>query len=189
MKKVEKTDPIRSLHEIMAIKELLEERPRDLLLFTLGINNGLRISDILQLKVYQLKNLHPGEYIYIKEVKTGKQNIINMNKSVYKAFKKYVKAYRPRDEDYVFKSRQGGNRPITKNRAWQLVNEWAKTLNLEGNYGTHTLRKTFGYVQRKYYGVSYEILCKRFNHSNPATTMLYLGITADEVTEILQNEI
>lgn len=69
------------------------------------------------------------------------------------------------------------------------IKKWCRTLNLKGNYGAHTLRKTFGYIQRTKYGVGFEILCKRFNHSNPAVTMRYLGISDEEVIAILHNEI
>jgi hypothetical protein len=50
-------------------------------------------------------------------------------------------------------------------------------------------RKTFGYIQRTKYGVSFEVLCKRFGHSSPAITMRYLGIDDREVKGILLNEI
>ncbi|MFW5793836.1 MAG: site-specific integrase, partial [Bacteroidota bacterium] len=84
---------------------------------------------------------------------------------------------------------QKGNRPLTVSYANRLIKSWCKTINLRGNYCTHTLRKTFGYIQRKHYGVGYDILCKRFNHSSPAVTMRYLGIEDKEVNGILMNEI
>ena len=70
-----------------------------------------------------------------------------------------------------------------------LVKKWAGEINLKGNYGGHTLRKTWGYIQRTIYGVGFEILCKRFNHSSPAITMRYLGIEDKEVQNILMNEV
>ncbi len=57
-----------------------------------------------------------------------------------------------------------------------MVKRWTCEINLKGNFGAHSLRKTWGYVQRTFYGVGFEILCKRFNHSSPAITMRYLGI-------------
>jgi len=59
----------------------------------------------------------------------------------------------------------------------------------QGNYGAHTLRKTSGLMQRTKYGVGFEVLAKRFNHSSPVTTMRYLVLTSDEVNEVLMNEI
>jgi hypothetical protein len=68
---------------------------------------------------------------------------------------------------------------------------WNKklTANLKGPYGTHTLRKTWVYIQRTKFGVGFEIICKRYNHSNPAVTMRYRGIQDKEVQDILMNEI
>ncbi|MFN2268132.1 MAG: hypothetical protein ABR533_07630 [Desulfonatronovibrio sp.] len=67
-----KVEPIRNLEDIKAIKQLLQNKPRDLLLFTMGINNGLRIGDILKLKVKQVQGLKPGEVLRIREQKTDK---------------------------------------------------------------------------------------------------------------------
>lgn len=48
-----------------------------------------------------------------------------------------------------------------------------------------------GYIktQKTEFRVFFEVLCKRFNHSNPSTTMRYLGIQTKEVGRILMNEI
>jgi len=183
-------EPIRKLEDIKAIKKMLSDKPRDLLLFTMGINNGLRISDLLNLKVRQVKHLKPGDYITIKEKKTGKQNILMVNKAVHKALKSYLDTIEPAsDESPLFPSRQGASKSLTVQRVHQMVKAWTKAINLPGNYGTHSLRKTFGYIQRTQYGTGFEILAKRFNHSSPAVTMRYLGLSSDEVNGILLNEI
>ncbi len=68
-----KVDPIRNEADIAAIKKLLTDNPRDLLLFVLGINNGLRAGDLLKLKVAQVRKLKPGQTTTIVESKTGKE--------------------------------------------------------------------------------------------------------------------
>ena len=181
-------DPIKSLDDIKAIKVLLADKPRDLLLFTMGINNGLRIGDLLQLKVGQVRHLKPGEYIMVREQKTGKENCLMVNKAVYKALRSYLDKVQPKDDDYLFASRQGGS-PLTVQRVHQMIKGWTKQINLQGNYGTHSLRKTFGYIQRTQFKVGFEVLAKRFNHSSPAVTMRYLGLSSDDVNGILMNEI
>lgn len=182
-------DPIRRSEDIQAIKQLLSGTPRDLLLFTMGINNGLRAGDLLMVKVKDVKSLKPGEYITIKEAKTGKQNILMVNKAVHKALRSYLEKVQPRDDDYLFASRKT-REPLTIQAVNGLIKKWTKTINLNhGNYGAHSLRKTFGFIQRTKYGVGFEVLAKRFNHSSPTTTMRYLGLTSDEVNEVLMNEI
>lgn len=181
-------DPIRSERDIQRIKKLLSSNSRDLLLFTMGINNGLRISDLLNLKVGQVRNLEVGQVVVIKEKKTGKKNFLMVNKGVYSVLGDFLGGREDlTDDDFLFQSRKGQNEPLTVSSVNRMVKEW--TFGMTGNYGTHSLRKTFGYVQRTKYGVSFEILCKRFNHSNPSTTMRYLGIQSQEVNDILMNEI
>ena len=180
-------NPIRSIKDIKKIKRKLKKKPRDLLLFTLGINNGLRISDLLNLKVGDVRNLEPGETLQITEKKTGKQNVLMVNKESRKMLDSFLKEADPGDEEYLFKSRKGVNRPITKSYVNQKVKEW--TQGMKGNFGTHSMRKTFGYIQRMNFGVGFEVLCKRFGHSNPSVTMRYLGIEDKEVSGILLNEI
>jgi integrase len=180
-------DPIRSEKNIKKVKRLLKDNTRDLLLFTIGINNGLRISDLLKLKVGDVRDIKPGQTLKVKETKTGKMNILMINKSVHKVLKQYLEEVKPSDEDYLFQSRNGNNKSLTRETVHKMIKEWTKSL--KGNYGTHTLRKTFGYIQRTKYGVSFEVLCKRYGHSSPAITMRYLGIDDREVKGILLNEI
>jgi integrase len=180
-------DPIRKIKDIKKIKRKLRSNPRDLLLFTLGVNNGLRISDLLNLRVGDVRGLVPGETLQVIENKTGKQNVLMVNKESRKVLDAFLNEADPGDEEYLFKSRKGVNRPITKSYVNQKVKEW--TQGMKGNYGTHSMRKTFGYIQRMNFGVGFEVLCKRFGHSNPSVTMRYLGISDKEVNGILLNEI
>lgn len=182
-------DPIRKPEDIGSIKKLLSDNPRNLLLFTLGINNGIRTGDLLQLRARDVMDKKTGEAIQIRESKTGKQNWVFLNKESHRILKSYLSIAGLENEDFLFKSRKGGNRPLTTNYVNRLIKGWCKAINLPGNYGAHSLRKTFGYIQRTRYGVGFEILCKRFNHGSPHVTMRYLGISDSEVFEILQNEV
>jgi len=182
-------EPIRDLKDIASIKKLLSDKPRDLLLFTVGINSGLRMGDILKLKVGPVRNLKPGDQLTVKEGKTGKTNVLVINKAIYKALQGYLDQTELVASDYLFQSRKGYNKPLRVPYVNNLVKSWAKAINLPGNYGAHTPRKTFGYIQRTQYGIGFEVLAKRFNHSNPAITMRYLGINDKEVNGILMNEI
>jgi integrase len=181
-------DPIRKPKDIKNIAKNLKANPRDHLLFLMGVNNGIRVCDLIKLKVGQVRNLNVGDGLPIKESKTGKDNIIVINKTVYKALKNYLDEIQPNDEDYLFPSRKG-NSHIGSQRVSKLVKEWTGAINLKGNYGCHSLRKTWGYIQRTQFGVGFEIICKRYNHSSPAITMRYLGIEDKELHGVLMNEI
>ena len=183
-----RVEPIRRIEDVNAIRELLSDKPRDLLLFTIGINNGLRVGDLLKLKAGEVRSLKEGGHINIREGKTQKNNVLMVNKSVYKALRNYFQKVDLKDDDFLFLSRKG-NSPLITETVNAMVKRWTKAINLKGNYGAHTLRKTFGFIQRTKYGVSWEILAERFNHSTPAVTRRYLGITKEEVSKILLNEI
>lgn len=179
-----KVDPVRKLKDLKAISRLLQDKPRDLLLWTLGINNGLRASDLVGIRVDRVENMKAGGVLNIVESKTGKDNILVLNKSAHKALQSFLNNG---PDEYLFQSRKGGH--ISSQSVGRLVKSWAAAINLKGNYGAHTLRKTWGYHQRVTHGVGFEILCKRYNHSSPSITMGYLGIEDKEVHNVLMNEI
>ena len=181
-------EPVRNQKDIKAISRLLKSKPRDYLLWIMGINNGLRSNDLVRIKFGQVQGLKAGDSIRIIESKTGKSNVLVINKSVFKALQLYAAEVGPGPEDYLFRSRKG-NGHLTSQSVGRLIKSWTSSINLKGQYGAHTLRKTWGYCQRVYHGAGYEILCKRYNHSSPAVTMRYLGIEDREVCNLLMNEI
>ena len=185
-----KTDPIRNPEDIQTIKKLLENSPRDLLLFVAGINNGLRTGDLLKLKVHQIRSLKVGDSLSIKESKTKKQNVFVVNENIFKAIQKYITQINPDDNDFVFKSRKGKNQPLSIPAVNLMIKKWCKAINLDqGNYGAHSLRKTWGYQMRTKYGVGIELISKRFNHTSPAVTFRYIGIEDKEVHQTLLNNV
>ena len=184
-----KVDPIIELKNIKSIKKLLSNNPRDRLLFTMGVNSGLRVQDMLALKISDVKTCNLGERISIKEKKTGKDNVFIMNKEIFAVMNEYFQTIDLVDDHFLFKSRKGKNYPITTYAVTQMVQRWADEINLIGNFGAHSLRKTWCYHQRKTFGVSWEVLAKRLNHSSPSITRRYLGVQEEEVEEILLNTI
>ena len=182
------SDPIRKLKDIRLIMKMIEDRPRDHLLFVLGINNGLRVGDIIGLKVRDVAYTKPGESIRIVERKTGKENILKINKVVYNSITNYLEYANPQDGDFLFPSRKGGGH-ILVTAVTSMIKTWTKEINLKGRYGAHTLRKTWGYIQRVEYGTPFEVICKRYLHTNPAVTMRYIGVNDKEVEDVLDFEI
>ena len=70
--------------------------------------------------------------------------------------------------------------PTSRKQAWQLVSTICRDVGLRGNYGTHSLRKTWGYHARMN-GVDLALIMHKLNHSNLAYTKRYLGITDEEL--------
>ena len=83
--------------------------------------------------------------------------------------------------DYIFKSRQGKNRPITRVRAYDILREAAQHCDLT-EIGTHTLRKTFGYLVYQN-DKDVALLQDIFNHSAPYITLKYIGVNQDAIEE------
>jgi integrase len=70
-----------------------------------------------------------------------------------------------------------------------LVKKWCGSINLQGNYGSHTLRKTWGYIQRTHFGHSLPELMEVFGHATQRQTLTYLCIQPEEIKKIYSNEI
>ena len=173
--------PIRDKNKINEMKiELRKKVTRDYLLFVTGINTGLRISDIIKLKVSDVLNEDRSikSHITINEQKTGKLKKFKINDTLAREFTEYTKNMKM--IDYLFPSRKGIE-PITRIQVYRILNVVAKKIGLD-EIGTHTLRKTFGYW---FYKKTKDIamLQKLFNHSSPSITLRYIGIEQDEIDE------
>ena len=66
--------------------------------------------------------------------------------------------------------------------SWVFLSKICEEVGLKGNFGNHTLRKTWGYHARMK-AVPLEVIQHKLNHSSLAITQRYLGITADEIAE------
>jgi integrase len=190
-------EPIRDRKKISQIKNLLDgsKRYRDLLLFVVGINSALRISDLLQLQIGDFID-EDGDirnHFIIREAKRDKRNEVVVNSNMREALDKYL-AYYPNighnpDNYLCFSTKLSDynyTRSITRVQGWRIVADMCHSVGLSGNYGTHTLRKTWGYHARLS-GVPLELIMHKLNHSNIAVTKRYLGITDDELRALAEN--
>src|SRR5512146_1129325 len=90
-------EPIRDRKKIAQIKHLLEGsgRYRDLLLFVVGINTALRVSDLLTLRIGNMVDTEGNirARFIIREEKRGKRNVVTVNDSIRAALTGYLAAY------------------------------------------------------------------------------------------------
>lgn len=171
--------PIRDSDLIEQIEIFLKNKnERDYILFLLGIYTALRISDILSLKVRDLKGKN---FLIIREKKTRRKKnngrTIELHPILKRELKKFLKS--KSDYEYVIKSRVGKNKPITRERAYMILKEVAKEFNID-SLGCHSMRKTFGY---HFYQQTKDVVVvqKALNHEDPDYTLRYIGIEQDEV--------
>ena len=185
-----RVEPIRDKRKISTIKKMLKggNNTRDYVLFTLGINLGLRIGDLLSFEIKDLftdQNLIK-ESVEIIEQKTDKINTITINDSAAEALK-YLAEREPdillsRKNKIIYNTRKK-YLGISRIQAYKLVRKWCKQVGLtEMNVGTHTLRKSWGYHRYKA-GVPIEVIQEKFKHSSTSTTRLYLGIEKKDVVD------
>ena len=153
------------------------------LLFKFGLNTGLRISDILPVKLTDILN-HDGqfrEYFILNEKKTGKEKKIKINSSLCSEIKSYIKKENLYPDSYLFGSRKGAY--LGRVQAYRVLKDAAVNIGLE-NFGTHSLRKTWGYWTYKLSNHNVGLLMDTFNHSSPSITLRYIGINQDQKDEL-----
>lgn len=154
------------------------------LILLIGFNTSLRVSDFRRFKVSDLRGK---EYAQIKAKKTGKEARILINPQARREINRLLSGRKA--EEYIFLSRErdamtGAQRPISRQRCYQIINRIAKQAGIEERIGCHTLRKTFGYHYYKMTGdvVSLQrILC----HSYQRETLIYIGVVQENIDESL----
>ena len=169
---------------------------RNKMMFLIGINIGLRASDLTQLCYCFFLNedmtfkdsysLKPK-----KTKKTGKYVTLYFNQTVKKAIADYIAEYPIEDlNEYLFKSKKGDG-AITERALWKIISNSAVEFGIRKNIGSHSLRKTWAYWiwhEAMDKNKALVMLQQCFNHSSTITTMRYIGIM-DEEKEELYNSI
>lgn len=174
--------PIRDKEKIQEAKLYLYEWNRKYyLMFLLGIRTGLRITDILELKVKDVRDSKGNikTHIKTKENKTSKSKRIKMHIELKRELLHHIE--NKDNEAYLVQSNKkdkfGRYKHISRQRAWEVLKQVADFIGLD-EIGCHTLRKTFGY---HYYNKTKNIALLQyiFNHSKQEITLRYIGITDD----------
>ena len=158
----------------------------------MGVNTALRISDLLLLQIGQFlyDRGHFKQRFWIQEQKRNKRHEVTINKSIREALEEYLEAYPgvvENSENFVFFNTKtnGYSEPIKRGQTWKFIVSICREVGLPGNFGTHSLRKTWGYHARMQ-GVDLALIMHKFNHESIAYTKRYLGITDDELQAVAQ---
>ena len=178
--------PIKEKGKIEEIKEYFksENKWKLYLMFVIGINSSLRISDILNLKWQDVSTDGQVKKAFkLKEKKTGKWKEVTINRSFAEAIEEYW-THKGSGSGYIFSSKSNRNKgkPWSRQYAWKALKRAAKEVGIE-DMGTHSLRKTFAYHAYKA-GVALELLMNTLNHSTQAMTLKYIGITGEDVENV-----
>ena len=186
-----KVEPIRRPEDIERIRVFLKNKPRDLCLFNFGVNSNLRAIDLVNLKVGQVRYLNPGESLVLRERKTKKRRAVLINNLFWKSIQNLLasdKMENAKDEEYLFQSRNGKGK-LRANTLNAMVKQWTSSINLPGNFGSQSLRKTWAVQHYFNKGTSLAHIMKFMNHSSERISLEYLSITPQSEIDILMQEI
>lgn len=177
-------EPIRDRVKINRLYQYLKGYdPKYALIFKFGINTGLRISDILPLKVKDIftEDFKFREHLILKEKKTSKEKKIKMNDTLRKCILEYVKNQNLSYDSYLFQSKKGGH--LGRIQVYRVLKNAASVFGIE-NFGTHSLRKTWGYWTYKMSKYNIGLIMDTFNHSSQSITLRYIGVNQDQKDEL-----
>jgi len=191
IKKASEVEPIKNIKDIVKIKQFLigKENKRDYMLFVVGINVGLRAGDLLNLKIRDVfQDNKVVDTVIINEEKTDKKRDLQINKSAKTAILLYIGTLKNIDADsYLFKSRKGDG-PLTVESTHKIIKTTLRELNIKGNYGSHSLRKSFAFhIYANNIKTNPSIintLQKILNHSSGSVTLRYIGITKEVISDV-----
>lgn len=177
--------PIKDLKQIEILKLYLKEKNfRDYVMFVVGINTNLRVSDFLELRIADVwTGKKVREYVELKEQKTNKSRKIKINENMEKVLREYIKNEELKMEDYLFQSKKGKNKPISRQQAYYILSKAGEWCGIEEPISCHSLRKTWGYWAWKQ-GKSLALIMTGYNHSSISVTKRYLSIEQEELDEV-----
>lgn len=194
-------EPIKKMDDIDRISRYLidNSRYRDNMLFIVGINFGLRVSD---LRVLRFSNLINDNFtfkdsfpVFEKKTRNTRKKKKNRYITINTAVKEAVILFLENTSgvtlsDYMFRSnatnRPEENIPLSRKSVDRILKGIGKDLDLNIHMSTHTLRKTFCYHQMVMSNNDTRkllLLQQMLNHSSPAQTLAYIGITGEEIEE------
>ncbi|PLR96882.1 tyrosine-type recombinase/integrase [Bacillus sp. T33-2] len=178
---MEYVEAFKDIKHINAIKKYLKNHSdRDYVLFVLGINTGLKIGQMLQLKVSDVldKENQIKSYCLLPPTDDSRDRQIYLNAKTRTALKHYISSTGLTADDFLFLSAKT-KQPISRQQAHRIIHQAVDALGIEGKYGATSMRKTFGYHAYKK-GVSISLIQKHFHHATPSETMKYLGISKED---------
>ena len=175
---------------------------RDRALFLLGVKSGFRITELLSLRVGDV--LQHGQLVdrvtvarrHMKQGREGRSVVLHPEARAALAAWLQAGAWPgpPAPDTYVFRSRKGGNRPISRRQALRILHEAYATNGLTGKVATHSMRKTFAnqvyrhLTQRHAAGEAvdpFSLTSKALGHRNLNSTDAYLSFLEADIEQAI----
>lgn len=163
--------PIKDQEIVERMKEYLREQStRNYLLFRMGINLGIPMSELLLLRVEDV--------VEKKEFASGTYRI-QISESLQREISFYIGE---RKDGYLF--RINTNKPLSRFQLYSILRDAAEVSGFKDPVGAMTLRKTFAYWAYKKRRIYLPLLSKYLNHRTISYTLKYMDADSDNETEI-----
>ncbi|WP_368895503.1 tyrosine-type recombinase/integrase [Priestia megaterium] len=175
---MEFVDPIYDKKDLPRMRKAIKQQvngERNLLLFELGLNTALRPSDLLSMKVKDVKN----GIVRMRASKTKKALEIRLNDHVFMLVRAYINEME--DDDLLF--------PINRTTAYRFLKKAAKDIGLEENIGAHSLRKTKAYHLYVDSGYDIGLIMNLLQHDKAGSTLHYIGWSKEVFEEKLKEHV
>lgn len=180
-------EAIKNKKKIEALLTYLKgKNERDWLLCKSQLNTGLRISDVVSVKVSDILSEKGKfkDYFVLREQKTNKEKKIKLNEELRKALKAFIQSNNLQGNDYIFCSRKKVYEShISTTQAYRILKAAATAVGIE-NFGTHSLRKTWGYWTYKASKYNIGLIMSIFSHSSQSISLRYIGIDQESKDEL-----
>jgi integrase len=162
---------------------LNHQHPKYSILFSLGIDTGLRISDILRI---QVKTISKGHSFSVTEQKTKKDRIVSVRPVTKNKINRFIKAFGLKPDDYLIFSRETKkDKPLGRVQAYKIIARISRQNGL-CDVGTHSMRKTYATNKIKQ-GATIDELQKDFKHIRQDATLAYV-LPKDEYNKIFPKD-
>lgn len=177
-------EDIKKLLNINGEISILTQNPlyiRNSAMFELMYSSGLRVSEIISIKVNDV-NFEAG---FLKVFGKGsKERIVPMNSRAAEKIKKYMQMLRnpllgSKDSPYLFLTTRG--MPMTRQRFWQAIKEFGAALGI--TLSPHTLRHSFA-THMLDGGADLRSLQKMLGHADITTTQIYTKVSGDRIKKV-----
>jgi integrase len=162
---------------------------RNKALVLLGIATGMRIGELLSLKISDVlnKNGNIKKIIHIKRANVKmKVEGASFELPVYaiKALQDYIdNRSNVQMDEYLFKSQK--KCALKRQQAYQIIKKMARDLGLDGTIGTHSLRKTFAMRVYTAFDGNYYKCQKALRHKAITSTVSYIPVDDAEIQKVL----
>ena len=166
---------------------------RDCALFVLGIYTGFRITELLSLRcqdVYQYQQVLSRVTVPRRHMK-GKvaSRSVPLHPLAQLALAAWIdqmpRHFAVTPDSFMFRSREGGNKPISRMHAHRLLREAFDSCEMTGSLGTHSMRKAFAKRVHRRLGSDLAKTKEALGQKSITATLHYMHFLHDEIDQAI----